>query len=246
MKEEAPMAQANVMTDAARERARLKARDMRYKKPIVHELNLDDMNNTLYDIMEACAEVCWYMDTPDGEDSLLQALDGDEEEAYEFQAAFSLLEIEAESLRDDLENEWLPDCFDLFFAGIGAQAAGGGPMLGYDAYEGDYYGLSSFEAGLAEEEAAEKLMRLTKKQLIEAAHICFKVAFAYHGVRTRYDNLQAAMDVLRGQNMALLKQVRAISEAYEEAEAEGFGLWKDSTKKLDQMLVMLPERIWIE
>lgn len=239
------MAQANVMTDAARERARLKARDMRYKKPIVHELNLDDMNSTLYDIAEACAEVCWYMDSPDGEDSLLQALDGDEEEAYEFQAAFSLLESEAESLRDDLENEWLPECFDLFFAGIGAQAAGG-QMLGYDAYEGDYYGLSSFEAGLAEEEAAEKLKRLTKKQLIEAAHICFKVAFAYHGVRTRYDNLQAAMDVLRGQNMALLKQVRAISEAYDEAEAEGFGAWKEGTKKLDQMLVMLPERIWVE
>ena len=61
----------------AEETKRFKAKQLRYKKPIVKNLNLEVIQQDLWDIQEECENVRWYTDSEDGEDSLINALDGD-------------------------------------------------------------------------------------------------------------------------------------------------------------------------
>ena len=78
----------------------------------------------------------------------------------------------------------------------------------------------------------------------------FRIAVNFLSLRTRYDNLKAAMDILREQNTALLKQVKAIEDLYDATEAEGFSKYdfrrSENEKALDRLLNALPERAWIE
>ncbi len=84
----------------AKETRRIKAMNLRYKKPIAEGLNLDDIRNTLWDISEACGDVQYYVDGDD--ETLLNALDGDEDDAYEFKMMFSTLSAECEQMIYDL------------------------------------------------------------------------------------------------------------------------------------------------
>lgn len=52
------------------ETKRRKAKQLRYKKPIAKDLNLDKIQEDLWNIQEACEEIRWYTDSEDGEDSL--------------------------------------------------------------------------------------------------------------------------------------------------------------------------------
>ena len=90
---------------SAEEAKRLKAKQLRYKKPIVKNLNLYSIKQDLWDILEECESVRWYTDSDDGRDSLINALAGDEDEAYEFKMAFGDLCAECEQMRMDLEEE---------------------------------------------------------------------------------------------------------------------------------------------
>jgi len=228
----------------ADETKRIKAQNLRYKKPIANGLNLDDIKNSLWDISEACTDVQYYIDCDD--DTLLNALDGDEDDAYEFKMMFSSLSAECEQMQYDLDNEYVPEYFDLFFAAINK----GGEMLGFDTYEQDYYGLSSFEGRLANEEAVKKMKALTKDQLIQAMQCCFGIYQAYIGLTYRYDCIKAAMDILRDENTGHLKMIKQIEELYEKAneETEGFRyLYIGETMgKFEKLLENLPQEAWIQ
>lgn len=229
--------------DAAETR-RIKAMNLRYKKPIAKDLNLDSIKEALWDISEACADVQYYIDGDD--ETLLNALDGDEDDAYEFKMMFSDLSAECEQMQEDLENEYVPEYFDLFFASVNK----GGSMLGFDTYEHDYYGLSSFESRLANEEAAKKMKTLTKDKLIETAQYCFGIYKAYIGLQHRYDCIKSAMDILRDENTGYLKMIKQIEEVYEKAneETEGFK-WtfrNNALKELDRLLDNMPQEAWIQ
>ena len=228
----------------ADETRRIKAMNLRYKKPIANGLNLYDIKSTLWDISEACGEVQYYVDCDD--ETLLNALDGDEDDAYEFKMMFSTLSAECEQMHYDLNNEYIPEYFDIFFAAINK----GGEMLGYDTYEHDYYGLSSFESGLANEEASKKIKALTKDKMIEAMQYCFGVYQAYIGLTYRYDCIKAAMDILRNENTGYLKMVKQIEELYEKANEETNGFrycWNGNAfKELDRILENVPQEAWIQ
>ena len=77
-----------------------------------------------------------------------------------------------------------------------------------------------------------------------------RIAVQFLGLRSRYADLKAAMDILREQNTALLKQVKAIEDLYDATEAEGFSKYdfrrNENEKALDRLLNALPERAWIE
>ena len=232
------------MTNAVETR-RWKARNLRYKKPIAKGLSLDDINQALSDILDACYDVQYYIDGDD--DTLLNALDGDEDDAYEFKMMFSELTAECEQMQDDLRNEFIPEYFDLFFAAVNK----GGEMLGYDIYEHDYYGLGSFESGLANEEASKKMKALTKDQLIQAAQCCFGVYRAYIGLQYRYDCIKAAMDILRDENTGYLKMIKQMEELYEKAdeETEGFKWTHGAAGALgefNRLLENMPQEAWIQ
>ena len=77
-----------------------------------------------------------------------------------------------------------------------------------------------------------------------------RIAVNFLSLRHRYDNLKAAMDILREQNTALLQQVKAIEDLYDTTEAEGFSKYdyrkSENEKALDRLLNALPDRAWIE
>lgn len=232
---------------SAEETKRYKAKQLRYKKPIVKDLNLRTIQQELWDIQEACEDVRWYSDTD--EDTLINALDGDEEEAYEFKMMFADLCAECELMRDDLEEEWIPDCFDRFFVAAGAGESFGG-LLGYDSYEQDYFGLSCEEAW-AEDESKKVLKRMTKDELIAASRQCFRVYRSFIALRNRYDCLKASMDILRDQNTGYLQMVKQIEDVYEKAdkETEGFRWTSGRSPALDELnrsLENMPQEAWIQ
>lgn len=229
----------------AEETRQLKAKNLRYKKPIVKDLNIDKIKEDLWDIQGECEDVRWYTDSEDGTDSLINALDGDEDEAYEFKMAFGDLCAECEKMREDLEWEWVPECFDLFFVAAGAGELYGG-LLGYDAYEQDYFGLSCTEA-FAEDEAKKKLKQMTKDDMIAVARQCFRVYQSYIGLRNRYDSLKAAIDILRDRNTGVLQAVKEIERLYEAVSMDKWTRDEYSKESRDwkRYTDSLPPETWI-
>ena len=90
----------------AEEKRREKARALRYRKPAVKDLNIAEILEQLTEIEEECAEVHWYCDSEDGWDTLLNALDNDDDDAWEFKTAFADLEGQCEKMRDDLTDDF--------------------------------------------------------------------------------------------------------------------------------------------
>lgn len=226
----------------AEETKREKARQLRYKKPIVKNLNLWSIQEELSDIQGECENVCWYYDTD--EDTLINALDGDEDEAYEFKMMFADLCAECDQMQSDLNEEWVPECFDKFFVAVGAGEDFGG-LLGYDSYEQDYFGISCTDAW-AEDESKKALKRMTKDELIGAARQCFRVYQSFVALRHRYDCLKSAMDILRDQNTGYLQMVKRIEDVYEKAEKESLGFRYNGTRELDEILNNLPREAWVQ
>lgn len=230
----------------AEETKRNKAKQLRYKKPIVKNLNLEAIQQDLCDIQESCEDVRWYTDSEDGNDSLINALSGDEDEAYEFKMAFADLCAECERMSEDLEEEWIPECFDIFFVSVGAGKTYGG-LLGFDTYEQDYFGIDCDESW-AEDEAKDKLKRMTKDEMIGAARQCFNVYSAYIGLRNRYDSLKAAIDILKDQNTGYLQVVREIEKLYEKAQEKqgGYAECSKEWKEFERYTDALPQETWIQ
>lgn len=231
------------MNQAGMEAARAKAKQRRYKHAIVRDMNYETITQNLWEIQEQCENVRWYVDGDD--DTLINALDGNEDEAYEFRMMFADLCAEVEQMLEDVQEEYIPDCFDDFFAGIGAGATGGG-LMGYDEYEQDYFGLNiNIERVWAQDEAGKRIMRLTKKELLEAAGLCFNLAMNYISLLNRYENLKAAMDILRGENTGYLQMVKRIEEIYDRAEDAYFHSWNPDCRELDQLLEAMPQEAFL-
>lgn len=229
----------------AEETKRFKAKQLRYKKPIVKNLNLDFIKQDLWDIQEACEDVHWYTDSEDGNDSLVNALSGDEDEAYEFRMVFADLCAECERMSEDIKDEWIPDCFDIFFVTVGAEETYGG-LLGFDEYEQDYFGIGCSDSW-AEDETKKKLKQMTKDEIIAAARQCFKVYSAYIGLRSRYDSLKAAIDILKDQNTGHLQVVKEIEKLYEAAAAEQgrYAEYSKEWREFERYTDALPPEAWI-
>lgn len=224
------------------ETKKIKAQNLRYKKPIAKNLNLDAITQDLWNMQEVCEEIRWYTDSEDGGDSLINALSGDEDEAYEFKMAFADLCAECERMFEDLQEEWVPECFDIFFVAVGA-----GDLLGWDSYEGDYFGISSYESNLAEKDSKGKLKRMTKDELIDASRQCFIVYQAYIGLRNRYDSLKAAIDILRDQNTGVLQTVKEIEKLYDAAQKKqgNYAEYSKEWEEFDRYADAMPQEAWI-
>jgi hypothetical protein len=221
-----------------------KAKSLRFKKPIVKDLNLDTIRDELWNMVDACESIRWF---DNDYESLVNAMDGDEDDAYEFKMTFSDLLADLEQFSSDLDEEYVSQYFDILFPAIGADYAGG--FLGYDNYEGDYFGLEPYEYSYAESEAAKKLMTLTKPQILEAVGQCLKIAYQYLAIKYRYDCLEAAIDILRSENGNKIKVVKAIEEQYDIANADtnGFRLsYSKEVVKFDKMLEAIPQEYWLQ
>lgn len=129
-----------------------------------------------------------------------------------------------------------------FFVAVGA-----GDLLGWDSYEGDYFGISSYESNLAEKDSKGKLKRMTKDELIDASRQCFIVYQAYIGLRNRYDSLKAAIDILRDQNTGVLQTVKEIEKLYDAAQEKqgNYAEYSKEWEEFDRYADALPQEAWI-
>lgn len=228
----------------AEEMKQQKAKALRYKKPIMEYMNLDSIRESVYEMGELIGDVQWFCND---EDNLVNALDGDEDEAWQFKMAFSDLAAELEQFEYDLQNGYVPDCFDDLFPAVNAGGLGG--MLGWDSYEHDYYGLDHYEYGYASKEAAKRICRLTKNELLDAVGACLKVFASFTALKYRYDCLEASLKIIQEKNLEGLKLIKAIEEQYDKADAvsEGFKwTYKDEVYKLNRMLDQVPQEYWIQ
>lgn len=190
-----------------------KAENLRYKKAAVSGLTLWEMREKLGEITEACDDVIYWMDSDD--ETLVDALDGDEEDAERFKADFAVLSAEADQMQNDMYDIWEPERFDdiLVVSGIGEQRGGG--LMGYDTFQGDYFGIDPFMHQWAEKESTKRLERLTKRELLEQMAQTVSITFAFLGIQSRYQDLKAAIDILRAQNKEYLDSVKRINELYD-------------------------------
>lgn len=224
------------------ELAREKARTLHYRKAIVKDLNYDTMVEKLWDMEEECTEVQYYVDSDD--ETLINALDGDEDAAYEFKMMFAELSAECEQMILDLKDCYVSEYFNEFFVAIGGGDVANG-LLGWDTYEHDYYGIDIFYNEDAVKYARKKLERLTKSELLLCAQSCMKILFAYIGLQHRYDCLKACMDILKEQNTGNLKLVKQIDQVYEQAESVGFYPYSDIAKTYEKLLETMPQEAWL-
>ena len=225
------------------EKKREKAKQLRYRKPAVKGLNLWEIRERLDEMMEACDEVRYWTDTD--EETLLAALDGDEDDEYEFKMMFADLAAEIDRFYDDLlYNCYVEDHFDDVMVGVGAGSYTDG-YIGFDAFEGDYFGIDVPEDWL-KGDAGKKLERMTKKELIETMAQCLKIVISFIGIQARYDSIKAALDILRSENVSYLKEVKKIGELYEAADQAGWYDWKPKVKEFERTIAALPQVAWIQ
>ena len=227
----------------AEEAKQYKAKQLRYKKPIARDMNLSFIQESIWNMGELITDVQWFVED---QENLVNALNGDEDEAYAFRMAFSDLAAELEQFEQDLNNEYIPDCFDDLFPAVGADFFGG--FLGYDSYEGDYFGLQPSEYKWAEQEAEKRICHLTKKELLDAVGACLRVYTAYVALQYRYDCLEASLKIIQEKNLEGLKLVKAIEDQYDKAEADSDHFkWKygKEVAKLDEMLNQIPQEYWL-
>lgn len=227
----------------AEELKRHKAKQLRYKKPIAKNMNLEYIQESIWNMGELISDVQWFMDD---EANLVNALCGDEDEAWEFKMAFSDLAAEVQQFEEDLGNAYIPDCFDELFPAVGADYFGG--FLGYDAYEQDYYNLDPYTYRWSQEEAEKHICRMTKKELLEAVGACLKIYTSFIALKYRYDCLEASLKILQEKNLEGLKLVRAIEEQYdiaEEASDHFQYMHHAEVYKFDRLLDEIPQEYWL-
>lgn len=224
-----------------------RTRSLRYKRPALASMGYEAMLEELNTIEEACTDIHWFIDQDD--ETLINALDGDEDQAWEFKVAFADLEAKADQLREAMRDNWgWPEPYyrmydDCTVALIGNRYQ----VIGYDADEEDYLSLTRYDEELAHTEAGKRLMRMTKAEMLSTIGQCVGTLLAFLDLRQSYDYLKATFDILRDENTSLLKIVKDIEKAYEAACCDDW--WhtqSDAVKRFDSLLAALPDRAWIE
>lgn len=223
-----------------------RCRNLRFKRPALMELGYSSIMGGLEEIMECSAEIHWAFDD---DETLINAFDGNDEEAYEFRWAFTDLESEAESLMGAIEDSvgWGEEgqrrFDDMSVALIGNVC----DMVGFDGYEFDWCSLTGYEASLAQTEAGKRVMRMTKAEMLSSIGQVMGIILSYQAVRLRYDYLKATVDIFRDENISILKVIKEIEDLYTRMFADGTYLQDEQARReFDRRVAELPERYWCE
>lgn len=214
-----------------------RTRPLRWKKTALSSMGYETMLAEMEEIQSRCDDVSYYANDMD---TLISALDGEEEEALEFRWAFSDLSAKCSSLYElvyDLDRQDYDDCT---VALIGNRFE----MVGYDSAEEDYYHLTRYEGKLGQTEAGKRLMRHTKAEMIAMIGQAVGTLLAFYDLRQQYDYLRATMEILTDDNQSILRQIKEIEKLYERV-AIPLPTTED-VETFDRMVATLPERMWVE
>ena len=114
-----------------------KTRNLRYKRPALASMGAHNIMDELDAIMCACNDVRYYIEQADGDETLLNALDGDEDAEWEFRMAFADLAASAEQLQTILYDQNFEDFYRDFDDATVALIGNRYNVLGFDAEEED-------------------------------------------------------------------------------------------------------------
>ena len=89
-------------------------------------------------------------------------------------------------------------------------------------------------------------MRMTKPEMLSIIGQCIGILISFQNVQMKYEYLKATFDILRDENNSILKTIKEIENAYKNAEEDGFYEFDDSTRKFNNLINMLPEKVWVE
>ena len=218
-----------------------RSRNLRYKKPMLADLGYQSMLETLLEIQENCSDIKWATEEDNG--TLLNALDDNEDDEFEFKMSFAMLEAECENLYYLLTDHCIAEYFDTCTVALIGNRFN---TVGFDDYEEDYYSLTYYERGLAYTEAGKRIMRMTKPEMLSTIGQCLGIILSFQNVLVKYDYLKAIMDILKDENHCVLKIIKEIESAYEDANKDEFCWCEKSTKRFDRLVESLPEKFWIE
>lgn len=225
------------MTEAKAARCRA----LRYKRPALATMGFDAIEAELEEISTACDDVTYFLGN---EEDLLDAFDGDAEEAWEFRIGFADLSANCYRLQEAL---WVCGSSEDFDDCTVALVGNRYDMVGYDGFEEDYYSLCGYEAELAETEAGKRLMRKTKSEMIASIGQAIGTLIAFLDLRDQYYALKVTLDILRDENHTILQVVNKIEEAYELAAERPDQWWSSKEgRAFDQLTDLLPPRLWVE
>ena len=227
-----------------------RTRALRYKRPALASMGYEHIRSELWEIQEACENVQFYIEQD--EDTLLSALDYDEEAEWEFKFAFAGLTAKVdqliESISEQAHNFWGEDYSQLFDDCTVALLGNRYSLVGYDAIEEDYYALCGYDEQLATTEAGKRLMRRTKVEMIAIIGQCLGILMSFLDIRQEYDYLKATMDILKDENVSILKTIKAIDDGYDRMmdPMAGWEANRRAEREFDRLLENLPQRLWVE
>ena len=215
------------------------AKNLRYKKPLHRLLNLETIQETLWDIQEQCETVRWRYN--EEEEAITEALDGNEEEAKQFELEFADLEADCEQLLEDLQNSYIPQYFNDFFV-LSEKSEG---LIGWDSYERDYLPITYKD--MAKEVSGKRLLRLTKEDLLQTTYMCMQFAISFQSLLTRYDHLKAVLDIISGDYVVHLQTVTSINTLYDTMmdETKSYKERTESERKYNEFTQLLPQDTWL-
>ncbi len=231
----------------------------RCRRPALASMEYGSIQTELYEISEACCDIRYFCDD---ERTLLDALDGDSEAEYEFQMAFAALDEKVNALLEALQREEWANQYDEHYdpeadfnsclvalVGDFYRERGGG-IWGFDCGESDYFNLDKYDAEYAVTEAGKRLCRKTKPQMVKSIQHTLRIFLAMIDIREEFDYIKNAFDIVKDENMALLKTIKSIENAYEVAnEASGgfrYNIYGPEIATLERLVSTLPDRCWIE
>ena len=224
-------------------------RAMMYKRSIVSKLNYTEIRESLDDMMAMCSDIqCAEQD----DDTLINAFDGNEDEAHEFILQFSDLEYDIENLQNQFDEMFgysddpERDFNDVTVALIGKWFS----LLGFDAYREDYFELSDdYFENLGTEECQKRVMRKTKKEMLESIGLTMAFLLKFEDVEYRYRTMEATFNIFRDENIRMLKTIKEIDEKYKDLFDEHGKLDKyryQQIREFDKLVGELPDKYWVE
>lgn len=112
-------------------------------------------------------------------------------------------------------------------------------VLGYGVFETDYCSMLNWEEDAAVEEAEKRLMRLTKKELIERFRRVFTTLILFFDVKASHDCLVSIVQELDERAAIMKEKDNQINRLYEDLTGKG-------AQEFDSLIETLPQRMWVE
>lgn len=214
-----------------------RAKNLRYKKGALESIGWEAIMDELDEIENTCSEIHWFFEEEGA--NIIDAMDGDEDEAYEFKMAFADVEAGCENLRTIMEEEW--DTAEYYDDCTVALIGDRFNVIGYDTVEADYFSLCRYEGDLATREAGKRVTRWTKAEMLSKIGQCMGIMLSFLDLRQSFDYLSATMDIIRDKNRSILDVVKDIEKEYEAACDD----WS-KCDRFDKLLSCLPDRVWVD